>query len=412
MDKALTRATEKLLEFMLRSKAWVRRGGDAFLGRGRKLEEWEQPNFLAYLAHGLVDDRGERMLDVFLRDHGGLLEAEERGALEDLKQAWFSLFEVQEVHLDQGLDLLDLASGEKLSVREKLGTHGATRYALLMGWVVRRGDHFVLAGAATRVNRSDREAVQKAISRSLRRARKARRHLSDRELTREAIVPAHRALRRAYERRRTAKVTLATMDGETMVLCSAVFDLRDPDGVRRRLAEHPDIDGVDDRYDWLDRKGRRQLGRGPLILGTITLGDERLVLETKSKERLERGKLLLGQYLGDLVRHRMDTLKDIHVAMEDQRKAGSTARSKSSVPPEVAAEAVRQCMQQRLEDWIDSGIPALRGKTPRQAVRTERGRQQVIAMLKDQEHTAQRWPGGERIDFAAIWRMLGLPRDG
>lgn len=411
MDLALTRATEKLLDFTLRSRAWVQQGGAVFLGRGRKLEEWERPNFLAYLAHGLVNDRGERMLDVFLRDHGGVLDAEERVALEDLKQAWFSLFEVQEVHLDQGLDLLDLASGEKLSVREKLGTHGATRYALLMGWVVWREDHFVLAGAAVTVNRNDREAVQKAISRSLHRARKARPDLSDHELSREAIIPAHRALRRSYERRRKAKVTLTTMDGEKMVLCSAVFDLRDPAGVRRRLAQHPDIDGRDDRYNWLDRKGRRQLGRGPLILGTITLGSERLVLETKSKERFERGKQVLGQYLGDLVRHRMDTLKDFEVAMEDQRKAGPSAQSKSSVPPEVAAEAVRQCMQQRLEDWIDEEIPALRGKTPRQAVRTRRGKQQVIAMLKDQEHTAQRWPGGDRIDFAAIWRMLGLALD-
>ncbi len=411
MDEALTRATEKLLDFTLRSKACIRQGLAAFLGRGRKLEDWERDNFLAYLAHGQVNDRGERMLDVFLRDHSGLLDASERVALEDLKQAWFSLFEVQEVHLDKGLDLLDPASGERLSVREKLGTHGASKYALIMGWVVWREDHYVFAGAAVTVNRSDRVEVQKAINRSLRRARKARPDVSERELSREAIAPAHRALRRSYERRRKAKVTLTTMDGEETVFCSAVFDLRDVGAVRQQLVKHPDIDGEDNRYTWLDRKGRRQLGPGPLILGTITLGDERLMLETKSRERLEKGKQMLGQCLGNLVRHRMDTLKDFDVAMEEHRKGGPAAQSKSSVPPEVAAEAVRQCMQQRMEDWIDTEIPALAGKTPRQAVRTKRGREKVISMLKDQEHTVQRWPGGDRIDFMAIWRMLGLAPD-
>jgi hypothetical protein len=65
-------------------------------------------------------------------------------------------------------------------------------------------------------------------------------------------------------------------------------------------------------------------------------------------------------------------------------------------------------MQDRLIQWCDEEIPALDGKTPREAVRTKRGREKVIELLKGQEHSTQRMPGGDRVDFGAAHRELGL----
>ena len=43
----------------------------------------------------------------------------------------------------------------------------------------------------------------------------------------------------------------------------------------------------------------------------------------------------------------------------------------------------------------------------RQAAKTKRGREKVIALLKDQEHMFRHMPGGDSVDFTAVYRELG-----
>ena len=62
------------------------------------------------------------MVDRFLRAPRNGLSAAERAALAVVRtRAFVSLFEIVEVRLDVGLELLDQVSGEQLFVREKLG---------------------------------------------------------------------------------------------------------------------------------------------------------------------------------------------------------------------------------------------------------------------------------------------------
>ena len=80
------------------------------------------------------------------------------------------------------------------------------------------------------------------------------------------------------------------------------------------------------------------------------------------------------------------------------------------IPEDVQAQLLVPILQQHIESWIDERIPALNGKTPRQAVKTKAGRDKVVAMLKDQENSIQRQHGGEQVDFSRVYRELGLTR--
>ena len=142
-------------------------------------------------------------------------------------------------------------------------------------------------------------------------------------------------------------------------------------------------------------------------LGAITFERGRMKLETKSRERLERGKQLLGEYLAGVARHRVDSIKDLNVAMEEF--AGRPEREVADeLPEDVQAQLLGPIMQKQIESWIDERIPALNGKTPRQAVKTKAGRDKVVAMLKDQENSMQRQPGAALVDFSAVYRELGI----
>lgn len=248
------------------------------------------------------------------------------------------MFEVQEVRLDEGLDLLDLATGERVFVREKAATHQLTKYALDLAWIVRLGDHYELTGSFCSVPRAHREPVLKAVKRELKKARKVDADAPDKVLLRQVIPAAQRALRKAVNDWCPPK--LVTMDGEDIVLCEAIFDVKDVAAVRAKLIEHPDLDEDGNGFVWLDHDGRPQLGSGPLLLGSIKLTAKRLVLETKSKERIERGKGFLNGYLGGLVRHRLDAVKDLDVAMDEHRDRPARGAAPDDIPPELKADLV------------------------------------------------------------------------
>jgi hypothetical protein len=401
-------AVPKLLDFAFRSEERVGPAVARLFGPKKKYGEWEQQLVSAYLAYGHADANGVRAIDVFLREHRRELEAAEVEALEALQQtAWPSLFEVQSVQVDLGLQLTDLVAGQEVFVREKAATHQMKKFDLLLGWIVALGDHFELTGAGCGVPRGHREAVLKALTGELRKLRKRTPETPDRILLREAILAGQTALREAVANWRPPR--MVTMDGEDIVFCESVFEVSDLAAVRARLAAHPDMEEDEHGFAWVHRGGRKQLGDGPLHLGSIRFDKGRLTLETKSRERLDRGKKLLVDCLAGVARHRVDAIKDLEVAMAEARDRPARERG-DEIPEEVQAQLLAPILQQHIDSWIDEPIPALNGKTPRQAVRTKAGRAKVLAMLKDQENSIQRQHGGELVDFSRAYRELGLTR--
>ena len=86
-----------------------------------------------------------------------------------------------------------------------------------------------------------------------------------------------------------------------------------------------------------------------------------------------------------------------------------SASASSTVPdsPE-AAQLVLDFKRRHYADWLDTAIPALGGQTPREAMRTAKGREAVDVLLKDMENLEQRVPAGSAFDFSALRRELGL----
>jgi hypothetical protein len=58
--------------------------------------------------------------------------------------------------------------------------------------------------------------------------------------------------------------------------------------------------------------------------------------------------------------------------------------------------------------WLDTPLPMLGGKTPRQAMRTASGRVAVDTLLKELEHLEAELPEWERTDYPALRAELGL----
>ena len=79
--------------------------------------------------------------------------------------------------------------------------------------------------------------------------------------------------------------------------------------------------------------------------------------------------------------------------------------------PEIR-EHLGEMFSKHWETWVDESIPALGGRTPRDAVTTADGREAVEALLQDAERPRGQDPfmlEANRKGAARVRELLGLP---
>lgn len=156
------------------------------------------------------------------------------------------------------------------------------------------------------------------------------------------------------------------------------------DAVKNSLANGDEIvDQSDGKYIWLEAVG--DLHRN---IGTITVEDGRLVIETNSQKRAEKARDWLSSRMGDAVRFRAISYEDIGQALK--RAPAPPTRRKSEVPLEVQAEVLGKFYDEHYHRWLNEPVPAFGNRTPRHAARLKTIRPKVIALLKDIESRAER----------------------
>jgi len=98
----------------------------------------------------------------------------------------------------------------------------------------------------------------------------------------------------------------------------------------------------------------------------------------------------------------------------EKAREAAPATPKAEVPPEIAAQLIHNYLSNFYANWTEEIIPVLGNKTPRQAIKTEKGRRAVIDLLKSYENGEERRvrdQGGEPFDFGFLWDRLGLERE-
>jgi hypothetical protein len=69
--------------------------------------------------------------------------------------------------------------------------------------------------------------------------------------------------------------------------------------------------------------------------------------------------------------------------------------SEPDLPPEVAHQVIHSYLDDHYRRTLDDPLPLLDGKTPRQAVKTKKGRAQVVGWLKLLENSEFRRAAGQ-----------------
>jgi len=140
------------------------------------------------------------------------------------------------------------------------------------------------------------------------------------------------------------------------------------------------------------------------VIGHGRLFDTALQLETNSQARADTLRARVEAACGDLISHRAREHADPVSAKAEPAEPFAAAEP---VSPE-AKQLILKFKRRHYADWPDHSLPALGGKTPREAIRTAQGRRATDVLLKQMENLEQSADEGTAFDFAIIRRELGL----
>lgn len=164
---------------------------------------------------------------------------------------------------------------------------------------------------------------------------------------------------------------------------------------------------------WVKRGNKIYKGWSSTVLGNICLMPGQLTMEINSAERAEKAQKLLNKYLKESIGRTQVLIEAMQSKLFEEitndqaknRNEGKRSFNSSAVQFKVAAMT-----KAHWEGWLDASIPALHGKTPRQAVKTKIGRERLEAILLHFERMNQNASDNNVIgpDIGHLRSVLGL----
>lgn len=316
--------------------------------------------------------------------------------------AWNGLWEVIAITRGQGFTARDLLTHEERFISDVAGSRSVSERVVLCARIVTVGETSWLS-AADLVALAPRDADDARLLACERLDLPKTKAVG---LAKVLAPRVQRALPQIWQEHREAVHArplpeLRTPDGEVLVIVEDGYTLDGPD-VEAALSAIPGMEPPVEAHDsWTLRTGD-----GAFQRTSIERELQHWNASSFTLEQADRARAVLEKTFGRKVRHLGRAIQ----RLQDRRPADTLPAVSGAQPnsPEVQ-QAIQSYKSGHYGTWPDHPLPALDGKTPRQAMRTQKGRAQVERLLADLEYNEQASPPGERYDIDELRTALGLP---
>jgi hypothetical protein len=311
----------------------------------------------------------------------------------------FSFYEIQETRPGKGYRLQDILRGTVSDVIEKQGSENVRRGDILFGRVAQIDSITMLIGCGTVVIPPKMKPVLIRFRQWLLESDDpiTARTLYDYDLEiRELYFDIYYALMRAPE--------LQNTDGDPLSFHTIYYEIDSPELAFEQLKalsvinSEAELRGAADldesgrilrvEISWGRQGHKKNAALDNTLLGHLAIDDQRLKVEVNSARRAETIRREIETRLGKHARYITTEIRSPDAMLEAIRdREGETAKPGPDQNELLQIPEVREQIEKTLfahwENWVDAKIPALRHKTPRQAVKDPDGRESVEALLLD-----------------------------
>ena len=389
---------------------------------------------------------GSNLCADYLKRRGWKETAMNRAYIEALRNSVVSLYEVSDVRPGESFLARDLMrGGDPVRVSERTATKTLVAWDIIAARIVTVRGVVQMTGTVLPIERELADDILDLLRRTKARAPgvaaeilgvadPALRARLEAEMSEDEAVLRIGAstittlwLNDAIRRCLAPLPELANTDGEPISLITLHYRLA-PDataaGLVEALAGVPDIRAHDEgtRWTWFapakttmkdrKRKGDADPDLGRTIHGELALSDGKLEVRVNSEARAVRIRALLTPALAGLVREPLIERMTPEQAMAKAPRAKEqVSTGLGGVAPADLRRAVHEVLDRQYRKTLDTPVPMLDGKSPRQAVRSAKGRIAVANWLKGFEQNAARLPPDDPMhdyDFGWMWQELKI----
>jgi hypothetical protein len=404
----------KLLESVpqVRSRAEMREAyklyfdsesGAGFGDRGmEKFTEWSIFDFRP-------GGTGRTVVEEYIRRRPRL-PARELALLESWRASRFALLEIQRIEPGTGVEVKDVFAGDRFFVHDVSSSRSLAQWDCLLTRVQQFEDRWIFTGSGLAISRTTLPLlvarIEEECGASGARAAGYVRANSHR---------LHRVLNELHKEQIDG-LQILNPEGDELEFSSAEYHVGDAESLVAALAANEVFEESTSKseapglrtFAWLEvgTDGPRR------SYGHIEIRDGRLRLDCNSRRRLAIGRQLLEKNAGAFLKHERDastSMAEIKDRVFREDPSTPTART-GRIPSEVENQLLLRFKAEHYANWPDERLPALGGKTPREAVRSEVGKRAVEDIIRDIENGEDRLrqEGGPAFDFSPIRKLLGL----
>jgi len=383
------------------------------------------------------DDPPQNVVADFLRARGLRLPPLAKTYLEALRDSVPGVYEAVAVQPGHGVTIRDLViGGDPIDVIEVSGSRQMVQWDRFVARVVEHGGKRVLAGGVFPLATESSKAVMNQLGTALHALVEERGVVV--EAFRGKVTNVMREAAPKLARVRVAQILaslnrplpkLVNRDGDPYEFVEARYLLKSGD--RRNIIARLDAERCLQRtgarpakWDCVANASEhpRALPAGAglsldshpdgdterVVLANLTLTGKQLELSVNSRRRLESARALLETLLGGRIGEPEISIKSVEGAMA--RRGDKPAPRRQTVPKRVEREITKRYLDSYYRKWLDEKIPALDGKSPREAARDVEGREQLVALLKELENREARRAKDTDVGYNALWlwRELGI----
>jgi len=401
------RLRRKIMDFVENKipKSEWERAFEEFFGADKEVKHADWVRFLSWFIHDFRDGQGIRPMDRFVSERSDQLAPEEISILDSWRTTRPGVFEVAKILRGMGIQLRDINSGERLDVFDVSASKSLHPWDIIWARIIRTGNDYGIEGTALLFSALDKDNIIRVLRGMWEEYRKEHPKADRADFFRERFASIDRKLRNLHL---DMKIRPVTREGEEVKLCSAIYSFKDRHIILEKLSSVPSLrlEGPSDDdpsaffFNWavlekdvpkgetlsppqdkvflIETEMVERGGPKMINLGTIHVWEKRMEMECLSEGRLSRLRRIVEDALGPEVRFEGVKIKDTESLFKEEHVREDLKPLSGKEFEAFRKEAVRDYIR----EWITEPVPALGGISPREAVRTEQGKEKVKELLK------------------------------
>jgi len=357
---------------------------------------------------------GSTLLEKFHVEEYLSLDENEKLLVNQLRDARWGLFEMQEVYHGKGSFIKDVFSDKTYNLRDIASSRQFKKWDIVFAKIKPMGSVWRFATTGVIQNQSNKEGLSEFIRDTFEEYKRKKKAAT---LDEFINTYPHLIIHSLF----TAKPRIPkaiTPEGDEMEMCKTGYSVSDFKKAAETLMEQDDFSDDETDTDSSGNPIRYSIGwrntgasngiveilpgyrpqnvftgnDGETVrsLGHIIIEPSRLTLECMSKRRMLAGRKRIESLLNDLISHSNDECKSLEQAlMERQQNQEDTPPPKAgidTIPEEIKNEIIMKQMEGYYSRWADMSIPMLNNFSPRDASMTEAGEDMLEELWKYMEN--------------------------